>query len=85
MINQSGKGTNSISAVAPAQKSFFPPPVTTLEQTGLSALWLQDLILKVMYFQGYSTGFKIAEDIALPFTGIVDHLLDILKEKNWLK
>ena len=85
MINQSGKGTNSIAAVAPAQKSFFPPPVTTLEQTGLSALWLQDLILKVMYFQGYSTGFKIAEDIALPFTGIVDHLLDILKEKNWLK
>ncbi len=46
MVNQSGKGTNSISAVAPAQKSFFPPPVTTLEQTGLSALWLQDLIFK---------------------------------------
>ncbi len=35
-----------------------------------------------MYFQGYSTGFKIAEDIALPFTGIVDHLLDILKRET---
>jgi MoxR-like ATPase len=82
MSNQSGNSTNSISAVVPAQKSFYPPAVTTLEQTGLSALWLQDLILKVMYFQGYSTGFKIAEDIALPFTGIVDHLLDILKREK---
>jgi hypothetical protein len=82
MSNQTGKSSNSISAVAPAPKSFFPPPVTTLEETGLSALWVQDLILKVMYFQGYSTGFKIAEDIALPFTGIVDHLLDTLKREK---
>ena len=25
--------------------------------------WLQDLVLKVMYFQGYLTGFRIAEEI----------------------
>ena len=57
MINQSGKGTNSIAAVAPAQKSFFPPPVTTLEQTGLSALWLQDLIFKSDVFSGIFNRF----------------------------
>jgi DNA-binding PadR family transcriptional regulator len=53
-----------------------------VEETGLSPLWLQDLVLKVMYFQGYLTGFKIAEEIALPFSGIVDQLLDALKREK---
>jgi predicted ATPase with chaperone activity len=82
MVNQPANSSNSVSAVAPAQKSFVPPPISTLAETGLSTLWLQDLVLKVMYFQGYSTGFKIAEDIALPFTGIVEHLLEVLKREK---
>ncbi|OJX46185.1 MAG: AAA family ATPase [Chloroflexi bacterium 44-23] len=85
MVAQSGQSSNPISAVAPAQKSFLPPPITTVEQTGLSALWLQDLILKVMYFQGYSAGFKIAEEVALPFTGIVDQILEILKREKLIE
>ncbi len=85
MVAKSGQGANPISAVAPAQKSFLPPPITTVEQTGLSALWLQDLILKVMYFQGYSAGFKIAEEVALPFTGIVDQILEFLKREKLIE
>ncbi len=85
MVTQSGQGPNPISAIATPQKSFVPPPITTLEQTGLSALWLQDLILKVMYFQGYSAGFKIAEEVALPFTGIVDQILEILKREKLIE
>ena len=61
---------------------FVPPPVQRIEDTGLSPLWLQDHILKVMYFQGYLTGFKIAEEIALPFTGVVDLLLEALKREK---
>jgi predicted ATPase with chaperone activity len=53
-----------------------------VEDTGLSPLWLQDLVLKVMYFQGYLTGFKIAEEIALPFSGIADQILDALKREK---
>jgi len=56
-----------------------------MEDTGLSPLWLQDLVLKIMYFQGYMTGFRIAEDIALPFTGIVDQLLEALKREKLLE
>ena len=82
MVSQPENNIDSVSAIAPAQKAFFPPPITSLAHTGLSTLWLQDLVLKVMYFQGYSTGFKIAEDIALPFTGIVEHLLDVLKREK---
>ncbi|HNT53099.1 MAG TPA: AAA family ATPase [Anaerolineaceae bacterium] len=65
--------------------SFVPPPISKMEDTGLSPLWLQDLVLKIMYFQGYMTGFRIAEDIALPFTGIVDQLLEALKREKLLE
>ena len=30
---------------------FYPPPITKMEDTGLSPLWLQDLALKILYFQ----------------------------------
>lgn len=65
--------------------AFSPPPITKIEDTGLSPLWLSDLILKVMYFQGYMTGFKIAESIALPFSGVVDQILESLKREKLIE
>jgi predicted ATPase with chaperone activity len=62
--------------------AFHPPPISKIEDTGLHPLWLQDLVLKVMYFQGYLTGFKIAEEIALPFSGVVDTILETLKREK---
>jgi predicted ATPase with chaperone activity len=46
---------------------------------------LQDLALKILYFQGYLSGFKIAEAIALPFTGLVDQILDALKREKFVE
>jgi predicted ATPase with chaperone activity len=68
------------SSTGPTQ--FIPPSVSKFEDTGLSPLWIQDLALKIMYYQGYMTGFKIAEDLALPFAGLVDQILDILKREK---
>ncbi len=65
--------------------SFFPPPISRLEDTGLSLLWLQDLALKIFYYQGYLTGFKTAEEIALPFAGIVDQILESLKREKLIE
>ncbi len=66
-----------------AQSSaWYPPPITRLEDTGLSPLWLQDLALKILYFQGYLSGFKIAEEMALPFAGITDQILESLKREK---
>ncbi len=59
--------------------SFVPPPITKIEQTGLAPLWIQDLALKILYYQGFLTGFKMAEELALPFAGLVDQILDTLK------
>lgn len=74
------KQTGQIGGIA--DSGFTPPQINTLEDTGLSPLWLQDLILKVLYFRGYLTGFKIAEEIALPFAGVVDQLLFTLKQEK---
>jgi hypothetical protein len=38
-----------------------------------------------MYFQGYITGFKIAEEIALPFTGVVDQIVEALKREKLIE
>ena len=62
--------------------SFVPPAMNKLEDTGLSLLWLQDLALKIFYFQGYLSGFKAAEEIALPFAGVVDQILETLKREK---
>ncbi len=71
----------------PAQekRGFSPSNLTSLEDTGLSVLWLQDLALKIMYFQGYLSGFKIAEAMALPFTGLVDQILEALKREKYVE
>jgi MoxR-like ATPase len=70
---------------AVAGTSFFPPAISRLEDTGLSLLWLQDLALKIFYYQGYLTGFKTAEEIALPFAGIVDQILESLKREKLIE
>ena len=65
--------------------SFLPPQINSLDDTGLSPLWLQDLILKVLYFRGYMTGLKIAEEITLPFSGVTDQLLSSLKQEKFIE
>jgi predicted ATPase with chaperone activity len=74
--------TNPLQRTAPVPSAgggFLPPQVTSLEDTGLNPLWLQDLVLKVLYFRGYLSGFKVAEEIALPFAGVTDQILIALK------
>lgn len=65
--------------------TFSPPGIARIDDTGLSPLWLQDLALKILYFQGYMSGFKIAEEMALPFTGIIDQILDSLKREKFVE
>lgn len=69
----------------PLTTTFVPPAITKLDDTGLSSLWLQDLALKIVYFQGYLSGFKIAEEMALPFAGVVDQILESLKREKMIE
>jgi predicted ATPase with chaperone activity len=65
--------------------SFTPPSLNRIEDTGLSPLWLQDLALKILYFQGYLTGFRIAEEMALPFAGVADQIIETLKREKFVE
>jgi predicted ATPase with chaperone activity len=85
MTNAPARQTGTVASSAGANAAFVPPPIMNIEDTGLSPLWLQDLVLKIMYFQGYLTGYKIAEEIALPFSGVVDQLMDSLKREKLLE
>jgi hypothetical protein len=71
--------------VAKASSEFIPPPITSIEETGLTQLWLQDLALKVLYFRGYQTAFSLSEAMALPFAGLVDGILDALKREKFVE
>jgi predicted ATPase with chaperone activity len=78
--------TNPLTPPAPASAgSFIPPQINSVDDTGLNPLWLQDLVLKVMYFRGYLSGFKIAEEIALPFAGVTDQILVSLKQEKLIE
>ena len=61
---------------------FVPPPIAKVEDTGLSLYYLEDLALKILYNSGSLTGYRLAELMALPFTGIVDQTLEGLKTKK---
>ena len=77
--------TNQIAQPAVSTIAFSPPQINSLEDTGLSPLWLQDLVLKVLYFRGYLTGHKVAEEISLPFAGVADQLLTALKQEKLIE
>lgn len=70
---------------SPLPGIFSPAPIIKIEDTGLGLLWLQDLVLKIVYFQGYMTGLKIAETLALPFAGVVDQILEGLKRDKMIE
>jgi predicted ATPase with chaperone activity len=64
---------------------YTPPTISKIEDTGLSQLWLQDLALKILYFQGYLTGFKVSEAMRLPYAGLTDLILDALKREKYVE
>jgi predicted ATPase with chaperone activity len=71
--------TNTSATDSPIQPQFAPARPEAIEQTGLKLDFLADLALKILYFRGYVTGADIAEQMRLPFTGIVDQILEFLK------
>ncbi len=59
-----------------------PPPIRTIEDTGLSQGFIADMALKIMYLKGQVTGYAIAEQIRLPFSTVVGPVMDYLKREQ---
>lgn len=59
-----------------------PPVIKSIEDTGLTRGFLEDMALKIMYFRGQSTGHEIAEQMHVPFSTVLAPLLDFLKREQ---
>ncbi len=66
---------------ATSHEPFLPPEPTSIDETGLGLGFLSDLALKMLYYQGYVTGAEIAQNLRLPFTGVVERILEFLKRE----
>ncbi|MHB8625081.1 MAG: P-loop NTPase family protein [Aggregatilineales bacterium] len=75
---------SSISRVQQAAP-WAPPPVRSIEDTGLNLITIAELALKVLYFGGVLTGSRIADLIRLPYTNIVDLALEFLKKEKFIE
>ena len=59
-----------------------PPPIQSIEDTGLTQGFLADMVIKALYFRGQATGFEIAEQLRLPFQAVVAPVMDFLKREH---
>ena len=64
------------------QRVWNPPPIRTIEDTGLSKLTIADLILKILYFRGDLQGHEIQESCKLPFNGVLDQVMEFIKREK---
>jgi predicted ATPase with chaperone activity len=64
--------------------AWNPPPLASLEDTGLSRLNVSDLILKVLYNSGDMYGHEIAARVKLPFTAVLDGTIEWLKHEQFI-
>ncbi|MEO5924465.1 MAG: ATP-binding protein [Bryobacteraceae bacterium] len=81
--------SSQLSAPSPAAGTILPPKDTgvappvpdSLEQTGISAAVIEQLVLKFLYFQGELLGRDLARELGLEFS-LIDPLLESLKRSH---
>ncbi|MFN2242576.1 MAG: ATP-binding protein [Anaerolineae bacterium] len=63
-------------------EELIPRPAS-IDDTELNLSFLADLVLKLVYYKSDMTGAEIAEEVALPFRGIVQDVLEFLKREEY--
>ncbi len=67
---------------AEATRGISKPPVPeTIDETGLSEGFVEQLILKVLYFQGETIGRELSDAVGLKFS-VIEPILDNLKRSQ---
>ncbi len=69
----------------PRNTLWSPPPLGSIEDTGLNLLALADLVLKVLYFGGVMQGSRIADIIKLPYQNVVSEIMEFLKKEQYVE
>ena len=69
--------------MSPVRIAQLLPRPTSIEETELSTSFLADLVLKLIYYKSEMSGVEIAEELALPFRGIMQQVLEFLKREEY--
>ncbi|MDX2078832.1 MAG: ATP-binding protein [bacterium] len=64
--------------------AWFPPAITSLQDTGLTKLNVADHVVKILYNGGDLSGHQIAEIAKLPFNGVLDGVVEFLKREKFV-
>lgn len=62
----------------PRVLDIAPPEPKSLEDTGLRLALLSEIVIKFLYYRGNGTGVEIASELHLPWSGVVEHVIDFL-------
>jgi predicted ATPase with chaperone activity len=76
------KGDNPFNLENPQILDIAPPEPKSLEETGLKIGLLSDIGLKFLYYAGSATGMQVALEIRLPWTGVMEHVIDHLTQEK---
>jgi predicted ATPase with chaperone activity len=61
--------------------AWFPEP-RSIADTGLNQGLIMDLVLKTMYFTSYMSGQEISAMLRLPFYGVIDQVIGLMKKEQ---
>jgi hypothetical protein len=75
---------SSTDAPEPERRGDLPPSPDRLDETGLTADFVRDLLLKTLYVQGTRTGQQLSEFVSLPF-GLIDDELLTLQQRRFIE
>ncbi len=64
---------------------WMPPTISSIQDTGLNQLGIADLVLKVLYFGGVMPGHAISDIVKLPYTGVLDSIMEFLKREKFVE
>jgi predicted ATPase with chaperone activity len=59
-----------------------PPEPKSLEESGLRLALLAEIAIKFLYYRGTGTGVEIASELRLPWTGVVENVIDFLASEK---
>ncbi|HYI00476.1 ATP-binding protein [Hyalangium sp.] len=66
----------------PAILDIAPPEPKSLEETGLKMGLLSDIALKYLYYSGTGTGMEIADQLCLPWSGVIEQVVDFVANEK---
>ncbi|HOX43905.1 MAG TPA: ATP-binding protein [Myxococcota bacterium] len=66
----------------PGILDLAPPQPRTVEETGLQQGFLVDLALKFLYYGGVMSGVVIADEMGLPFAGVIEDIINFMAQEK---